>query len=508
MLTRDSRIKDMYANPVGHDMIDALILKLGASRKILSNSIFMNMKLRTVKFLEGRDLTDGLLAAVLSLCNSEKDVPADFKGQESHAWWKEAVFYMIRSDCFRDSEGDGNYNLAGVIEKLDYLKNLGINAILLFNFGNENPENLVREVHARGMRLIICLGEKEGTGTGKIMETIAKYSELLVDGYLISVAGCIFSVSTEEEEHVVDSYLDVPGFERFYSGGQLHDSLREIRRSCQNAVLFGDAPGVGLEMTRLLSSDDRRELNLTFSGALLRMSGKSRYSNEQPGLRDLRDLIIYDLSLLSKNCRLPVYFNGPDTPKMVSKFCTDPVRRRALSKLLAALSMTIPGVPFIYQGDEMGLCNREFKSLDDIISPDERSRYDEMLGKVSANEAFRAICAGSRTHAAVKIPWPDREQYMKPDPSVRDFYRQLIALHSRNEALIYGSFKVIDCEGDKFTFMRKGTGVTYYIDCNLSDGPGRAFSREWHLEPVLFSESAIRQNALKLEPYEVMIWRR
>jgi len=95
-------------------------------------------------------------------------------------WWKEAVVYQIYPRSFKDSNGDGIGDLLGIIQKLDYLKDLGINAIwlcpvykspnddngydisnyqdIMDDFGNmKDMENLLMETHRRDMRLIMDL---------------------------------------------------------------------------------------------------------------------------------------------------------------------------------------------------------------------------------------------------------------------------------------------------------------------------------------------------------------
>ncbi|MEG2936705.1 MAG: alpha-amylase family glycosyl hydrolase, partial [Clostridium sp.] len=95
-------------------------------------------------------------------------------------WWKEAVFYQIYPRSFKDSNGDGIGDLRGIIEKLDYLKSLGVDVIwlcpiydspnddngydirdyykIMEEFGTmEDFEDMLKQVHARGMKLIMDL---------------------------------------------------------------------------------------------------------------------------------------------------------------------------------------------------------------------------------------------------------------------------------------------------------------------------------------------------------------
>jgi len=57
-------------------------------------------------------------------------------------WWKEAIVYQIYPRSFKDSNGDGIGDLAGIIQKLDYIKNLGVNAIWLCRvYKSPNDDN-------------------------------------------------------------------------------------------------------------------------------------------------------------------------------------------------------------------------------------------------------------------------------------------------------------------------------------------------------------------------------
>ena len=59
----------------------------------------------------------------------EPDVPLMDDAPVEKKWWKEAVFYQIYPRSFKDSNGDGIGDLKGVLSKLDYIKDLGVDAI-------------------------------------------------------------------------------------------------------------------------------------------------------------------------------------------------------------------------------------------------------------------------------------------------------------------------------------------------------------------------------------------
>ena len=74
---------------------------------------------------------EGFVNTFLELLNSEPDIPRTDSCSATRAWWKEAVFYQIYPRSFNDSNGDGIGDLRGILNKLDYLKDLGVDAIWL-----------------------------------------------------------------------------------------------------------------------------------------------------------------------------------------------------------------------------------------------------------------------------------------------------------------------------------------------------------------------------------------
>ena len=180
MLTKKSRIKDVYANPIGRDIIDRVALQLNINKNIINNPIIGNMRLKILpKLLKGK-LKEGFVDVMLTLLNTEQETALSDAGEIQKAWWKEAVFYQIYPRSFKDSNGDGIGDLQGIISKLDYIKDLGIDAIwlspiydspnddngydirdyhkIMAEFGTmEDFEELLLEVHKRDMRLIMDL---------------------------------------------------------------------------------------------------------------------------------------------------------------------------------------------------------------------------------------------------------------------------------------------------------------------------------------------------------------
>ena len=129
--TLDSRIIDLYNNPIGHDALFKVLMQLGLNEKVLTNPIIGNLKIRTIANLTKKTLGMEFFDALINLINLENEEPFISKGEITKKWWKEAVFYQIYPRSFYDTNNDGIGDLRGIIEKLDYLHDLGVDALWL-----------------------------------------------------------------------------------------------------------------------------------------------------------------------------------------------------------------------------------------------------------------------------------------------------------------------------------------------------------------------------------------
>lgn len=624
-LTCDSRVKELYHNPVGHDACAKVLLQLGLPEWAITNRAVANLKLRTVARLTRKKLDGDFFDALLHLANMEREEPCASKEGIRPKWWKEAVIYQIYPRSFCDSNGDGIGDLQGIIGRLDYLKGLGVDALwlspiydspnddngydirdydgILEEFGSmEDFERLLAGVHRRGMRLIMDLvvnhtsdehlwyrraveDEKsiyrqyyffrkdDGSHTPPnnwtsffsgsawnyvesadswalhlfskkqmdlnwdnpnvrrdIIAMVNRWLDRGVDGFRMDV---INYISKEKKlpygNETIGGLMGFTGIEHYYYGPKLHQYLREIREKAfepHDAFSVGETPGLGMKMCQLVAGEERKELDMVFSFDHLETPGHVRFEEYAYDLNYLRDYLIDWMQHYGDNCWMSLFYNNHDNPRMISKVTGDASRHAALAKLLAVIQFTLKGTPFVFQGDEMGLANYPFTSMDQITDVESKGYYAEHTQKEQAEKVFATILAGTREHARVLLPWNEKLPSwheglrQEPKPEVLEAYRRLIGLRHSEKALVYGEFRLRSRRKNRFVYERTLEGETFLVDCNLSPDCRRAFRLrgEWDLVydsvgDYLSGEGhetpeKLGGDRLELEGYEARIWKR
>lgn len=179
LITKESRIKDIMKSPAGHDVIARVLYSVGVDENLLTG-ILGNLKLKHISKISMGKLDDSFIESLLTVLNSLNEEVLDDNCEIKKEWWKEAVFYEIYPRSFKDSNGDGIGDIPGIISKLDYLKDLGVDALwvcpfydspnadngydirdykkIMKEFGTmKDVEKLFKEAHKRNIKVIVDL---------------------------------------------------------------------------------------------------------------------------------------------------------------------------------------------------------------------------------------------------------------------------------------------------------------------------------------------------------------
>lgn len=603
-LTLNSKIGELYKSPIGHDALAKVLLQLGLSDKVLTNPIVSNLKLKTIANLTKNQLGPTFFEALLNLVNIEKDVPFVSKGEISKKWWKEAVFYQIYPRSFYDTNGDGIGDLRGIIEKLDYLQDLGINALwlspiydspnddngydirdyrkIMNEFGTmEDFDELLSEIHKRDMKLIMDLvvnhtSDEHEWFVKALNDPTSKYRDYYflkeseeipnnwtsffageawnyyekqklwglhlfskkqmdlnwdnpnvrndvidminywldkgVDGFRMDVINYISKAEgLPQGNKMIHDLMGYSGIEHYYYGPHLHEYLREVQEKAfapHNAFSVGETPGLGMQMAQLVTGEERKELDMVFSFDHLETPGHVRMDDYEYDLNYYRDYMIDWMENYGNNCWMSIFYNNHDNPRMISKITNKKEYHEALAILLATMQMTLKGTPFVFQGDEMGLTNVDFTSMDQITDVEAKGYYQEYIQTKTHEEAFKTILAGTREHTRILLPWnKNKPEYHKDivqviNTKITDIYKELIALR-KDKTFVYGDFKVLNKKKNHFTYSRK-LDNEYIVDCNLSNTTQKAYKCDGY--ECIFAHTKTQENTLN--PYETRIYRK
>lgn len=627
-ITRDTKIKDILKTPAGHDIIMKALYSLGIDSSVLTKSPIGSMKISALEKISMGKIDESFIDSLLGLLNSEPSVPLEDDAPIEKKWWKEAVFYQIYPRSFKDSNGDGIGDLGGIIEKLDYLKDLGVDAIwcspiydspnddngydirnylkIMDEFGNmEDFDKLLEGVHSRGMKLIMDLvinhssdehewfqssvndpnspykdfyiwrdGDEntppnnwqsifKGSAWNyyperkqwalhlfskkqmdfnwendelrkKLYEMINWWLEKGVDGFRLDVISFISKAAgLPDGNEVIGSMMGANGCEHYFYGPRLHEFLNEMNEntfSKYGAFTVGECQGTGIEMSKLMTGDYRKELDVVFSFDHMDNPGKARFSEYKYDLRPMAKELVKWQTNYGNHCWPTVFFENHDWPRMTSKVCPDGYYRNEVSKLLALMQMTFKGTPFVYQGQEIGMTNCDFETIESFRDVESKNTYNQLLEKgKSEEEAFKTILAGSRDHARTPMQWNggknggfttgtpwievnknsgkiNVEKELSDDLSVLNFYKKMIELRHSTPTLVYGEFALATKKiTDVLAYYRVGEGEKYYIEINLTDK--KAKRPHDTAAYKLLASNVLTNGSGMLTPYEANIYK-
>ncbi|MBP6182758.1 MAG: alpha-glucosidase [Flavobacterium sp.] len=277
-------------------------------------------------------------------------------------------------------------------------------------------------------------------------------------------------------------------------GPHLHEYLQEMNRevfSKYDIMTVAEGAGSSPEDAMQFVDPDRKELNMAYHFESVDIG---KHLNDF-GLVKYKEIFSrYDEAFKDKGW-LSIFLANHDQPRMVSKFGNDtPEFREISSKMLSTFVMTMRGTPYYYYGDELGMVNIRFNSIDDYHDVDTRNKYIGLKNKGGDLDAFlEGQKQTSRENGRTPFQWDTTENsgftsgtpWLKVNPnyktinaeaeekdpnSVLNYFRKLVQLRKKEPTLVYGKYTLLDKENPNvYAYTRELNGKKILVLLNFTD---------------------------------------
>ena len=502
-------------------------------------------------------------------------------------WWKEAVAYQIYPRSFMDSNGDGIGDIQGVISKLDYLKNLGIDVIWICPiFSSPNDDNgydisdykgimddfgtmadfdqLLKEVHDRGMKLILDLvinhtsdehpwfiesrsskdnpyrdyyiwhpgkdGKEPNNWESIFSGSAWEYDETTkeyymhvfsrkqpdlnwenpkvrndlyemvnwwldkgIDGFRVDAISHIKKVPGFPDLPNPDNKRYVPSLKGHMNREGIHVFLEELKRETfdkYDIMTVGEANGVKVDQAEEWVGEENGCFNMIFQFEHLSLWGKSTDGGlDLPALKETLTKWQKGLDGMGWNA---LFLENHDQPRSVSTWGNSEQYWEKSAKCLATMYFLMQGTPFIYQGQEIGMTNVKFNSINDYNDVAIKNLYkSEIEDGKTHEEIMEVIWKNGRDNSRTPMQWNtdtnagfttgtpwlklnenykdiNVEQAMQDPNSIYHYYKKLIEIRKDGPALIYGTYDLIAEDHEQvYAYTRTFTDETVLVITNL-----------------------------------------
>ena len=536
-------------------------------------------------------------------------------GEKNRKWWQNAVVYQIYPRSFQDSDGDGCGDIQGIISRLDYLKNLGIDAVWISPvyrspqddngydisdyqdidpmFGTlSDMEELIREADRRGIKIIMDLvlnhtsdehrwfheavkgkdnpyhdyyvwrdGE-EGTYPndmkaafgGPAWEWVPELKQYYFHQFSVKQPDLNWENPKVRREiydmilwwmkkgvggfrlDVIDQIAKEPDLGITGNGPRLHEFLRELSRETfqkGDLITVGEAWGATPAIAEKYSCPDGSEFSMVFQFEHMVMDqqeGKEKWDLAPLSFVKLKKCLEKWQTGLYKKGWNSLFWDNHDLPRIVSRWGDDGGYRVRSAKMLAAVLHGMQGTPYIYQGEELGMTNVRFDSIDKYRDIETLNMYRERLeAGYDEKEIMASVYAKSRDNARTPMQWNSQEnagfttgtpwievnpnyreinaeEEMKNPDSVYQFYRRLIRLRKTYPVFADGRFELLLPDDRRiFAYTRTDCDTEMLVCANFTGEPAACpLAAQWEDAEVLIHNCGGGFGE-KMRPYEALM---
>jgi oligo-1,6-glucosidase len=373
-----------------------------------------------------------------------------------------------------------------------------------------------------------------------------------VDGFRMDVINMISKTYAADgslpDAPVIRPGFLQPGFQLVTNGPKLLDHLAEMKREVlakYDCMTVGEAPLATIKQGVEITNEETGSLNMLFQFEHMDLDSVGghmlgKWALKALDLRDLKATMTRWQNALDGRGWNSLYLSNHDQPRPVSRFGDDQRYRVESAKMLGTFLHFMQGTPYVYQGEEIGMTNVRFATIEEYQDIESVNMYREAVNDrgMQPTEVLASIYAKGRDNARTPLQWdasanagfttgkpwlqlnPNYREvnaaqaWVDPD-SVFHYYRRLIALRKANPVMVYGRYELMLAEHPEiYAYTRTLDADRLLVICNFSGHTpvfklpaDVAFSAAELVIANLGVPSGADLRALTLRPWEARVYR-
>jgi oligo-1,6-glucosidase len=364
-----------------------------------------------------------------------------------------------------------------------------------------------------------------------------------VDGFRMDVINLISKDPALRDGPVLAGGPYAPALPHVNCGPRIHEFLAEMHREVfagreERLLTVGEMPGVTIDEAKQFTDPARREVDMVFQFEHVDLDhGAVKWDVRPLRLLDLKASFGRWQAGLAERGWNSLYWNNHDQPRIVSRFGDDGRWRARSAKMLGTVLHLHRGTPYVYQGEELGMTNAPFQTIDDFRDIESLNHYaDAIAAGAEPDEVLAAMRKVSRDNARTPMQWDasphagfttgtpwiavnpnytevNAEAAVADPDSVFHHYRRLIELRHAEPAVAHGDFTMRMPDDERvYAFTRRLGGVELFVLGNFSGEPAPAPEAvEWAGDELVIGNCPPPGSAAEhgtLQPWEARVYRR
>ena len=328
----------------------------------------------------------------------------------------------------------------------------------------------------------------------EVKNIVRFWMEKGVKGFRFDVINLISKAGFED-----DFSVDGDGRSFYTDGPCIHEFLQELARDSfakdKDIITVGEMSSTTMENCYKYAGEKTGELSMVFTFHHLKVDfmGNEKWVLVPTDFMKLKQLIFdWQINMEKNNAWNAVFWCNHDQPRVISRFGSDDKYHKESGKMLATLIHCLRGTPYIYQGEEIGMTNPHFKSIEQYRDVESLNHYQILQDKgMTKEQALMILDVHSRDNSRTPMQWDDSinagfttgtpwiqtadnyteinvKNSLEDKDSIFYYYQKLIQLRKNYDVIAYGDIKPLLREDKRvFAYERNYKGQKLIVICNF-----------------------------------------